>query len=139
MADKDPVSQDVVKALIVDNGMVLFLWDPNILEKDKWETPGGRKRDGESDTDALERESLEEAGIKIEMVRFIDKWELPLPQRGWILKGKSYLCKPLTKEVRLEDEEKQHTEYRWVKIDEAIRMDLTPWLKTSLSLLFNSI
>ena len=40
---------EAVKALIVNEGRVLLLWDPNYPYKDKWEPPGGRKRENESD------------------------------------------------------------------------------------------
>jgi len=130
--DKQPIRQQVVKALIIDNGKLLLLWDPNIRTKDKWETPGGRKRENESDKDALTREAMEEAGIEIRVERLIDDWEFPLPWKNWILVGKSYLCAPVTKDVRLEDPEKQHTRYEWVDLKKAKDLDLVSWLKNSI-------
>jgi 8-oxo-dGTP pyrophosphatase MutT (NUDIX family) len=133
--DQNLIKQNVVKALIVDEGKILFLWDPNITNKDKWETPGGRIRPNESDAEALIREAKEEAGIEIEVESPIDEWEFPILKKGWLLVGKSFLCRPITKEVKLEDEEKQHTKYLWVDIEEAKKMDLTDWLKQSLTYL----
>ncbi|HUC39178.1 MAG TPA: NUDIX hydrolase [Candidatus Acidoferrum sp.] len=130
----EPIKQNVVKALIIDDGKILFLWDPNIVNRDKWEVPGGRKRVGESDEESLMRETMEEAGIKIKVDKLIDEWEQHLPKKGWLLVGKSYLCTALTRDVKLEDLEKQHTAFRWVDIDTAKSMDLTDWLKRSLSL-----
>ena len=128
-------NQNVVKALILDGRKILFLWDPNIETQDKWEVPGGRKHAGESDEDALAREVLEEAGIQIKIDRFVADWQHSLPERGWVLLGKSYLCTPVTKDVKLEDPEKQHTQFQWVDIDMAKMMDLTPWLARSLDVL----
>ncbi len=131
----EAIRQLVVKALIINDGKILLLWDPNIRTRDKWETPGGRKKENESDDSALVREAKEEAGIDISVERLVDSWEFPLPWKNWTLVGKSYLCTPITKDVKLEDPEKQHTKYEWMPIEKAKELDLVSWLKGSINAL----
>lgn len=127
------VRKHAVKAIIVDNGKVLFLWDPNYRTVDKWDLPGGRKNEGESDIDALKREVKEEAGIDVNVVRMIHEWELSINSRNWLLVGKTYLCTPITTDVRLEDPDHQHTKYEWIPIERAKRLKLQKWELESLN------
>ena len=78
------------------------------------------------------RETKEEAGIEIKITKLINQWEVQLPKRDMLISGKTYLCEAVTTNVRLNDEEKQHTEFRWIPIQEAEQMDLVPWLKEAL-------
>ena len=62
------------------------------FEGGKYEIPGGRKEEGESDEVALLREVLEEVGLVVRVVRLLDEWRLDLPDKDVVLNGKTYLC-----------------------------------------------
>ncbi len=127
------VRHDAVKALIVKDGKALLLWDPNYIYKDKWEPPGGRKKPGESDSDALLRETKEETGIEIRILRHINDWKVELPERNMLIAGKTYLCEALTADVKLNDKERQHTKFRWIPLEEAKHLYIVPWLKEAIN------
>ncbi|MDP3052121.1 MAG: NUDIX domain-containing protein [bacterium] len=57
-----------VRAIIVDSGKILLI---NRLERDEsyWVIPGGGVEQGESREQAVERECLEELGIKVQVKR----------------------------------------------------------------------
>lgn len=132
---EEPTRVNAVKALIVDNGKVLLMWDPGFEEKDKWETPGGRLEKGESEETGLHREVMEEAGIRIKIGRFLTQKDALVKKKNLIITINVYLCTPLTTEVTLEhDPDRQHTKFEWMDIEKAKKLELTPWLKEALAL-----
>ena len=84
-----------VTAIIEHNGQVIvgkkIKMDGHFLSG-KWHIPGGKLNSGENETDAIVREMQEEAGIKINVVRFLDEFynEKSDVMVRW------YLCQPLT-------------------------------------------
>ena len=133
---EEPTWANAVKALIVDDGRVLLMWDPRFEEKDKWETPGGRLEKGESEEAGLHREVMEEAGIRIKMGRLLVKKDVFVKKKNLTLAINVYLCAPLTTEVTLDyDPDKQHTKFEWMEIEKAKKLELTPWLKEALALI----
>jgi 8-oxo-dGTP diphosphatase len=61
-----------VGAVVRRGGEVLLIKRANPPQAGRWSLPGGRVEAGESLHDALRREVLEETGIRVDVVRFID-------------------------------------------------------------------
>ena len=114
-----------VKAFIVENDKMLVLKRrPDDAQKpNQWDIPGGRLEPGEDPFVGLQRETQEEAHIKIRI-------EQPLAVRhftrddGQTITMIIFLCAPLTKKITLSDE---HTEYQWIDITHAEHV-LHDWL-----------
>lgn len=106
-------------ALIVNNeGKVLVAhrmatndWKPN-----EWDIFGGSIEMGELDPEkALAREIMEEAGLKVKVIRLLDVYaSLSNQQRHQF--QMTYLCEYLGGEIVME--ENDHDEYRWVTVQE---------------------
>ena len=110
----------IVGAAIIHNGRVLACARSEPPEfAGRWEFPGGKVEPGESDTQALARECVEELGVKIQIgPRVGDDVGLG---HGWaVLRVYS---------ARLVDGERpelrEHAELRWLAVDE---LDSVAWL-----------
>ena len=112
-----------VGALIHDgNGHVLMVrthkWG------DRWGIPGGKIERGESSTDALQREILEETGLALREIRFalvqdcIDSPEFMRPEHFLLL---NYVAQATSTAVRLNDEAE---EFRWLAPADALALHL---------------
>jgi len=77
-----------------------------------WEFPGGKAENGESDGEALEREYLEEFGVKIEVGRLLASAEFSNGNRRFSLNA--YGIRPASFDFTLTE----HTEWKWASIDE---------------------
>lgn len=120
-----------VKAFVINpHGEFLFL-KRSALSKHfagTWELPGGKVDAGEAFDTALIREVSEETGLTISLDRVVGATHYELPQiklavlflEGRINSG----------EVQLSDE---HDDYRWVRSNEILGLDLSPQLKQFLS------
>lgn len=87
----------------------------------KWEFPGGKVEDGESDAVAIRREMKEEFGINVKPLNKITEslfvhndvnvslhvYEIKVPHKGIFFKYR------LT----------EHTEYKWVSFEEILNLD----------------
>ncbi|NCO11235.1 hypothetical protein CO038_01905 [Candidatus Pacearchaeota archaeon CG_4_9_14_0_2_um_filter_39_13] len=109
-----------VRGFVVDSGNLLVL---KRLSKEHmpgiWEPPGGRLNEGEDPFLGLKREVMEEAGLDVEIgdvmsVRYFTR------QDGQKILMLTFLCTPLSKEVRLSDE---HSEFRWIDLNEDEGLD----------------
>jgi len=80
-----------------------------------WDPCSGRMERGETPEQAVIREAREETGLDVEPIRVLDTFHFFYgPEREEIV-GMTFLCRPNNGEVVLSAE---HTEARWVKIDE---------------------
>lgn len=110
----------VVAALIMKDGKILIA-KRSTGNKDvigKWEFPGGKVEENETEEQAIEREIKEEFDILVRAEKFITnviskdkKSEIDL---------KLYLCKYIDGKIKLND----HSEYKWVDKDDILDFDL---------------
>ena len=110
----------VVAALIMKDGKILIA-KRSTGNKDvigKWEFPGGKVEEKETEKQAIEREIKEEFDILVRAEKFITnviskdkKSEIDL---------KLYLCKYIDGKIKLND----HSDYKWVDKDEIFDYDL---------------
>lgn len=120
MTDKKIIS--VVAALIEKDGNYLIArratGDENVFGK--WEFPGGKVQEGETEEHAIEREIKEEFELDIKAIRFIANNVCEYPSKTIDLR--LYECKYIDGEFRLHD----HSEYKFVRKEELISYDLCP-------------
>ncbi len=112
----------VVAALIVRNNKVLIAkrstGDPNVFGK--WEFPGGKVKENESEEHAIEREIKEEFEMDIKANMFLIKNICEYPTKTIDLR--LYECEYIAGEFKLHD----HSEYKFVSRNEILKYDLCP-------------
>ncbi|MCR5483388.1 MAG: (deoxy)nucleoside triphosphate pyrophosphohydrolase [Bacilli bacterium] len=114
---------NVVAALIMkDNNTCLLAkrstGDPNVLGK--WEFPGGKVKENESEMHAIEREIDEEFELTIKAENFVVNNVCEYPKK--IVDLKLYKCEYVSGEFNLHD----HSEYAWVNLNDILKYDLCP-------------
>ena len=112
----------VVAALIKKNNNVLIArrstGDENVLGK--WEFPGGKVEPNETEEHAIEREIKEEFELDIKTNKYITNNVCEYPTK--IVDLRLYECEYISGEFKLHD----HSEYKWVNINELLNYDLAP-------------
>lgn len=112
----------VVAALIMKKDKVLIArrstGDENVLGK--WEFPGGKVEPNETEEHAIEREIKEEFELIIKANKYITNNVCEYPTKTVDLK--LYECEYISGEFKLHD----HSEYKWVNINELLNYDLAP-------------
>lgn len=112
----------VVAALIEKEGKYLIArrstGDENVLGK--WEFPGGKVQENETEKHAIEREIKEEFEMNIEAIKFVINNVCEYPKKTIDLR--LYECRYLSGEFHLHD----HSEYKFVGKDEIVNYDLCP-------------
>lgn len=110
----------VVAALIKKNNDVLIArrstGDENVLGK--WEFPGGKVEPNETEGHAIEREIKEEFELNIKANKYITNNVCEYPTK--IVDLRLYECEYISGEFKLHD----HSEYKWVNINELLNYDL---------------
>ncbi|OGE83240.1 MAG: hypothetical protein A3B10_01120 [Candidatus Doudnabacteria bacterium RIFCSPLOWO2_01_FULL_44_21] len=109
--------RNAAKAFIIQDGKVLILkrCADNPHKPGAWDIPGGRLELGEDPFAGLTRETKEEIGCEIEIVMPISVHHF-VRDDGQKITLTIYWCKFLGGKIKLSEE---HTEYRWVPLDEA--------------------
>ncbi len=112
----------VVAALIKKDNNVLIArrstGDENVLGK--WEFPGGKVEPNETEGHAIEREIKEEFELDIKANKYITNNVCEYPTKTVDLR--LYECEYISGEFKLHD----HSEYKWVNINELLNYDLAP-------------
>lgn len=110
----------VVAALIKKNNDILIArrstGDENVLGK--WEFPGGKVESNETEEHAIEREIKEEFELDIKANKYITNNVCEYPTK--IVDLRLYECEYISGEFKLHD----HSEYKWVNINELLNYDL---------------
>lgn len=110
----------VVAALIKKDNNVLIArrstGDENVLGK--WEFPGGKVEPNETEEHAIEREIKEEFELDIKANKYITNNVCEYPTK--IVDLRLYECEYVSGEFKLHD----HSEYKWVNINELLNYDL---------------
>ena len=112
----------VVAALIEKDGKYLIAkrstGSSEVLGK--WEFPGGKVEEHETDEKAIEREIKEEFDMNIKALGYLtsNTWEYPSKS----IELRLYACKYISGEFHLHD----HSEYRFVDKNELLDYDLCP-------------
>jgi 8-oxo-dGTP diphosphatase len=126
-----------VKALVWDDsGRILFLRRASISKRfaGTWEPPGGKMDAGEAFDTALVREVAEETGLTIVLDRVAGATQYDMP--GMKLAVLFLEARVLSGEVGLSDE---HDEYRWIQLNEVLRLELTPTLHAFLTVYLQKV
>ena len=112
----------VVAALIVRDNKVLIAkrstGDPNVFGK--WEFPGGKVKENESEEHAIEREIKEEFEMDIKANKFLINNICEYPTKTIDLR--LYECEYISGEFNLHD----HSEYKFVNKEVILKYDLCP-------------
>lgn len=112
----------VVAALIKKDNNVLIArrstGDENVLGK--WEFPGGKVEPNETEGHAIEREIKEEFELDIKAIKYITNNVCEYSTKTVDLR--LYECEYISGEFKLHD----HSEYKWVNINELLNYDLAP-------------
>ena len=112
----------VVAALIKKDNNVLIArrstGDENVLGK--WEFPGGKVEPNETEEHDIEREIKEEFELDIKDNKYITNNVCEYPTKTVDLR--LYECEYISGEFKLHD----HSEYKWVNINELLNYDLAP-------------
>lgn len=121
MHTERPIPRIIVGAAIIEKGRLLACARAEPPElAGRWEFPGGKVEDGETETEALIRECEEEIGVKIDVGIRIGE-DVPLG-RGWAVL-KVYLARLLDGQ---QPQRLEHAELRWLRKDELYSVDWLP-------------
>ena len=108
------------KALIAREGKVLIIRESNKYEEGtnvgKYDMPGGRITPGEPFAEALQREVLEESGLKVTVGQpiYVAEWRPVVKGVQLHIVGIYFLCEA-SGEVKLSDD---HDDYKWIEASE---------------------
>lgn len=92
----------------------------------KWEFPGGKVDDGETEAEALHREIMEELSVEIEIGVRLNPTYKEDPHR--IICLVPYICRITTLPIILTE----HLQYKWVSMDEILNLD---WAEADLGVI----
>jgi len=108
------------KAVIKDGNKYLILkrYSKTHVYPEHWDFPGGRLEIGEDVISGLEREVMEETGLKVKVIRPLFTFHEVVNERPVFYVV--YSCERVSGEFRLSHE---HTEHRWATKGEIHRLE----------------
>ena len=122
-----------VAAAVVEGEHILLVRRASEPGRGRWSLPGGAVKLGERLGEAVVREVLEETGLLIEVIRPIDIVETIIRDEDGRIRFHyvivDYLARPLSGELRASSDA---LEARWVRLDEALTLDITNTLRRFL-------
>lgn len=105
-----------IAGIALDHNKILIAKrNPSGQMGSRWEFPGGKAEDGESDEQAVVREFKEEFGIKVKVIKNIANAQFK--HNGSLVNLHAYLIKLPHKGIFFKYKLTEHTEYRWVNIE----------------------
>ena len=126
-----------VGAVAIKNGKILLIKRAYPPGEGKWSIPGGLVEVGEKLSAAVERETEEETGIKVQTLELINVFDMvdrdPAGKVQYHYVLVDFLVKPTGGKEAPSEEVK---ELKWVVWDEAKGMDLTKTARRALEELF---
>jgi len=122
-----------VAAAVLDDDRLLLVRRAGEPGRGKWSIPGGVVRLGERLREAVVREVLEETGLLVEVLDLLDVVEVIKRDEEGRVKFHyvivDYVARPLSGQLRAASDA---LEARWVKLDEALSLDITNALRRLL-------
>ena len=119
--DRQPTAVQVAAGLICSDGKYLVARRSEGAMAGKWEFPGGKLVDGETPSDALRREMLEELGMKVGDGSVRGSLVFPASRQKWI--------ELLFVESESDEEPSKmdaHSEWRWTESAKCRELDMAP-------------
>ena len=121
--------QSCAGAIVLDDrGRLLLIRRGQEPSIGLWSVPGGRCRPGESTPDACVRETAEETGLAVRVVRFAGAVQLPGPG-AVVYDIDDFVCAVVGGELAAADDA---IDARWVSADELAVLDMVPGLVACL-------
>lgn len=119
-----------VAALILKEGRMLLIKRSQEPSKGMWSIPGGRLELGETVSEAVKREVLEECGVQIEIVRFLDVIDRILHDNDGKIHYHFVLIDMLANYISGEPKAQSDAEEcRWITPSELTKLDMNPQLR----------
>ncbi|MBS0652503.1 MAG: NUDIX hydrolase [Verrucomicrobia bacterium] len=128
---------DVAGCFCVYKGKILFLHrNPDKPQGQTWCVPGGKLEKGETAEQAVIREVMEEVGIDLKgkSLTYCRKVFVRFPDREFTL---HLFQVQLDEEPLLKVSAGEHQGYRWVTMEEALKLPLIPGGDQCLKVVFN--
>lgn len=117
----------VTCAIIQNEDQILAVRRPHHKHQGgKWEFPGGKIEPGESASECIRREIMEELSVEIEILRLLTKIHHSYPDKAIVLIP--FLCTIKSGALIL----KEHEEAVWVKMEETPHLD---WAAADLKII----
>jgi molecular chaperone GrpE len=118
-----PMAITVKAVLFNDNGQVLMLHRAKgNLNEGRWDIPGGLLESGETVEESLVREIKEETGLDATIGALICLSEFQKGTKQFVHEKRSLRYIAFAKGHEVKISKREHDEYRWVGIEEAIAM-----------------
>ena len=92
-----------------------------------WDFPGGKLEPDEDPHEGVEREVLEETGLRVKALDVVGVYELDLDEKG----GNTHRFTVYSTQI-ISGEEKlsfEHTDYKWMTKDEILQLKVEPYMR----------
>lgn len=129
-----------VRAVIMKDDKVLIIRESNKYaggaNHGKYDFPGGKLKIGESIAQAIERETTEEAGMRVKIGKpfFVDEWRPVVKGEQIQIIGIFFRCESLDSEVILSVD---HDDYQWVSVSDYSKFPLILETEHALKVLYD--
>ena len=124
LPDFNPKFEVAACFLSVGDDFLFLKRQPHKHEGSRWGIPGGKRDEGETIEETVIREILEETGLSLHEHSFdyFGQVYIRYPEVDFTYHMFGYVLDEYPQHINIATE--QHTEYRWVTLQEALTMDL---------------